>query len=74
MYSYNPDHPIATCADCGGEMVHNVPRLGPDGGYVHKATGQLQCGQYVPPAVGPSLGAYTIHRPDRSADETNSTG
>lgn len=42
-YGHNPAHAIGTCATCGEEVVYNVPRLGPSGGYVHKATGQLQC-------------------------------
>jgi len=42
-YSYNPAHPHGTCADCGEEMVYNVPRLGSTGGYVHKNTGKLFC-------------------------------
>lgn len=42
-FKWNPAHPIGTCGRCGGEMVHNVPRLGPDGGFVHKATGTILC-------------------------------
>ncbi len=42
-FPWNPRHPIGTCQQCGGEMVYNVPRLGPDGGYVHKETGKLLC-------------------------------
>src|ERR1035437_7679679 len=45
QYGYNPAHIIATCGDCGAEMVYNVPRMGPGGGFVHKATGKLQCEQ-----------------------------
>jgi hypothetical protein len=52
QYPWNPKHPIGTCADCGKEMVYNVPRMGPDGGFVHKDTGSLTCGPYVPPTVG----------------------
>lgn len=44
MYTHNPAHLIGTCADCGEEMIHNVPRMGPDGGFVHKATGYVLCG------------------------------
>lgn len=44
-HGHNPAHAIGTCGKCGEEMVYNVPRLGPDGGYVHKATGKLQCEQ-----------------------------
>ena len=40
---WNPEHPSGTCADCGKEMVHNVPRLGSRGGYVHKDTMQMEC-------------------------------
>jgi hypothetical protein len=43
-YPHNPSHPIGTCTKCGGEMVYNVPRMGPNGGFVHKATGRLVCG------------------------------
>lgn len=28
----------------GAEMAYNVPRLGPGGGYAHKATGSIECG------------------------------
>jgi len=43
-FPYNPAHPIGTCAKCGEEMTYNVPRIGPDGGYVHKETGYFTCG------------------------------
>ena len=42
-YGHNPTHAIGTCGNCGAEMVYNVPRLGPSGGFVHKATGSLVC-------------------------------
>lgn len=42
-FGWNPAHPVGTCGDCGAEMAHNVPRLGADGGFVHKATGKLEC-------------------------------
>lgn len=42
-YPHNPNHAIGTCANCGEEMVFNVPRLGPGGGYIHKSTGNFQC-------------------------------
>jgi hypothetical protein len=42
-FKYNPAHPCGTCGDCGEEMVWNVPRLGPTGGFVHKATGRYEC-------------------------------
>lgn len=32
-------------------MRHNVPRLGPAGGWVHADTGSLNCGPYVPPVI-----------------------
>lgn len=32
-----------TCSKCGKEMVFNVPRMGPAGGYVHAGTGLLLC-------------------------------
>ena len=34
---------VGTCVNCGGEMVFNVPRLGPNGGYVHRKTGRFEC-------------------------------
>lgn len=43
MNHHNPQHQIGTCGKCGGEMVYNVPRLGANGGYIHKATGKFQC-------------------------------
>ncbi len=42
-YPYNPAHAIGTCALCGQEMCFNVPRLGPNGGYIHKETGAWGC-------------------------------
>jgi hypothetical protein len=42
-FPYNPEHPIGTCARCGQEMIYNVPRMGPNGGFVHKASGKLMC-------------------------------
>lgn len=42
-FGWNSNHPIGTCGHCGGEMVYNVPRLGSNGGYVHKSTGSLLC-------------------------------
>lgn len=36
---------IGTCGLCGAELAYNVPRLGPGGGYVHKSTGKLDCGE-----------------------------
>src|SRR5580692_3626853 len=32
-----------TCGHCGKPMRFNVPRMGPDGGYVHADTGRLMC-------------------------------
>ncbi len=46
-YPHNPAHQIGTCGTCGGEMRYNVPRLGPDGGFVH-ATGSLDCAPTEP--------------------------
>lgn len=43
-YEYNPKHKIGTCAKCGGEMIYNVPRLGASGGFIHKETGYISCG------------------------------
>jgi hypothetical protein len=42
-YPWNPAHPVGTCAKCGAEMAYNVPRTGPNGGYVHKETGKPIC-------------------------------
>ena len=42
-YPHNPDHPIGTCAKCGEEMAYNVPRLGLNGGFIHKNTSNTQC-------------------------------
>lgn len=42
-FARNPAHTVGTCAKCGAEMRYNVPRLGPDGGYVHAANGGLDC-------------------------------
>lgn len=35
--------PDFCCSSCGKPMRYNVPRLGPDGGFVHAATGSLSC-------------------------------
>lgn len=41
----SPDKSTGTwCMDCGDAMRHNVPRMGPEGGWVHKSTGSLLCG------------------------------
>lgn len=42
-FAHNPNHPIGTCCTCGEEMIYNAPRLGPDGGYVHKSTSGFIC-------------------------------
>lgn len=42
-FGWNPAHAVGTCSRCGEEMTWNVPRLGPDGGFIHKETGKLQC-------------------------------
>lgn len=47
-FPYNPEHAVGTCSKCGKEMVYNVPRMGPDGGFVHKEAGLLQCGCKIP--------------------------
>jgi len=58
-FPHNPAHPIGTCSECGGEMTFNVPRLGPGGGYIHKATGRCLCNDtanapaHQPPDVVP---------------------
>lgn len=44
---------IGTCGHCGAEMRYNVPRLGPNGGYVHKATGRFDCGVISDEGSGP---------------------
>lgn len=43
-FEWNPRHSIGTCTQCGEEVVYNVPRMGPDGGFVHAKTGRMQCG------------------------------
>lgn len=48
----NPDKSTGMwCADCGRSMRHNVPRLGPAGGFVHADTSSVNCGPYVPPTI-----------------------
>ena len=42
-YPHNPSHAIGTCAKCGGEMTYNVPRIGPAGGFIHKASQNVDC-------------------------------
>jgi hypothetical protein len=44
------------CSNCGKPMRFNVPRMGPDGGYVHADTGLLTCGDGV--------ATYTVISPD----------
>ncbi len=51
QYPHNPAHQIGTCGTCGGEMRYNVPRLGPDGGFVH-ATGSIECAPPEPRGAG----------------------
>lgn len=48
IFRHNPAHEIGTCGRCGEEMAYNVPRLGPNGGYIHKATGSLSCADEGP--------------------------
>lgn len=56
---------IPTCGSCGKPMRFNVPRLGPDGGYVHDDTGSLDCGPYVLPQITfPPLGPVWHHGPN----------
>ena len=43
LYPYNPDHAVGTCAYCGKEMIHNVPRMGDAGGFVHKHNCSFSC-------------------------------
>ncbi len=43
VYPYNPEHKIGTCSRCGEEMIYNIPRMGPNGGFVHKGTVKLMC-------------------------------
>ena len=59
-FPHNPAHPIGTCAKCGGEMVHNVPRIGTDGGFVHKETGRTECDQPTAPLAPPPSTPETI--------------
>jgi hypothetical protein len=42
-FPHNPEHQVGTCSLCGEEMSYNVPRLGPDGGFVHFNTNSLNC-------------------------------
>lgn len=42
-HPHNPAHECGTCANCGEEMRWNVPRMGPAGGFIHKATGKYEC-------------------------------
>lgn len=35
--------PYAICGSCDTKMVHNAPRLGDKGGFVHKETGKFEC-------------------------------
>ena len=59
------------CGRCGHAMIFNVPRMGPDGGFVHADTHFLECAdgklaqlraRYGNPHIGPLQG------PDRIAD------
>lgn len=50
-FSYNPAHAIGTCGTCGAEMAYNVPRLGSNGGYIHKTTGRFECGGVAAPSA-----------------------
>ncbi len=54
-FPHNPAHPIGTCAKCGEEMVYNVPRLGPDGGFIHKSSASFEC---IAPAPSPIILDY----------------
>lgn len=41
----NPDKRTGYwCGDCGAALRFNVPRLGPDSGFVHDETSALGCG------------------------------
>jgi hypothetical protein len=50
-FKHNPDHEIATCADCVEEMAINVHRLGDGAGYVHKTTGNYMCSEEINPIL-----------------------
>lgn len=50
-YPHNPAHQCGTCAACGEEMRWNVPRMGPAGGFVHKASGKYECAPSVSPGT-----------------------
>lgn len=50
-FAWNPAHAVGTCADCGEEMVYNVPRLGRNGGFVHKNTHALLCKNWHPASL-----------------------
>lgn len=43
IYPYDATHEVATCGLCGQEMGYNVPRLGPDGGFIHKHNSSFSC-------------------------------
>jgi len=51
-----------TCSKCKGKMRFNVPRLGPDGGFVHSATGKIQCPVEMTPPPGFTEQTGTIWR------------
>lgn len=48
-------HGHSYCQKCHKEMRHNVPRLGPAGGWVHADTGYVLCGPRPEQAITCSL-------------------
>jgi len=43
-----------TCGQCHQPMRLNVPRLGPQGGFVHAKTGKLDCQTYPYRSIDPT--------------------
>lgn len=63
----NPDKSTGNwCLDCGHAMRYNVPRLGPNGGFIHADTNQLQCGPRKEPEqnIAYTLPVAVVCRPD----------
>ncbi len=58
QFTWNPNHSIGTCARCGDEMIYNVPRMGPAGGFIHKSTHDLMCGGLKTAKVTEILESY----------------
>lgn len=50
-----------TCSKCGKPMRFNVPRLGPDGGFVHADNGQLLCIESLAKGALMNIVLYCCH-------------